>query len=221
MEIIQTNLHPKVLKNQLFINAVDWLIDNKKVGSQKELSAITGINEPTLSNIRNDKKVVSDKTIRKLLDAFPDIFNPGYFRGHNIYMTIEDAINAKVWEEDKKQEKLQQATTTIDSSSAFNAAIAAHVRIIDNLESQLAVKDKEMKERLADRDAVIAEKSAHIVTLERTIADKEEIIKARNARIVALERQLAEIRMQDINNYPFTIGAAEKSSTPNISPNKI
>ena len=81
MEIIEDNLHPKVLKNKLFINAVDYLIEQGVVDDAKGVSSKTGITEATLSNIRNDKKIVSDKTIRKFIDGFPDIFNPAYFQG--------------------------------------------------------------------------------------------------------------------------------------------
>ena len=86
MEIIEDNLHPKVLKNRLFINAIDYLIEQKVVEDQKGVSARTGITEAALSNVRNDKKIVSDKTIRKFIEGFPGIFNPAYFRGENIYI---------------------------------------------------------------------------------------------------------------------------------------
>ena len=103
MDIIQTNLHPKVLKNQLFIRAVDYLIDEGKVASQKELAQVTGITEATLSNIRNDKKIVSDKTIRKLLEAFPGLFNADYFRGKSIYMLMSDYLEDKIEAEEKEK----------------------------------------------------------------------------------------------------------------------
>lgn len=114
MGLIQANLHPNVLKNQLFIRAVDYLIDHKLVLTQKELARITGIKEPTFSNIRNDKKVVSDKTIRKLMDAFEGLFNPLYFRGESSYMLMEDYIEANANHEtdiipDRHQQITQRA----------------------------------------------------------------------------------------------------------------
>ena len=103
MEIIEDNLHPKVLKNRLFINAIDYLIDQKVVEDQKGVSARTGITEAALSNVRNDKKIVSDKTIRKFIEGFPGIFNPAYFRGENIYMTLKEAAEAKMFAEEQKR----------------------------------------------------------------------------------------------------------------------
>lgn len=105
MEIIEDNLHPKVLKNRLFINAVDYLIDERVVEDQKGVSARTGLTEATLSNIRNDKKIVSDKTIRKFLEGFPGIFNPAYFKGENIYMTLTEAMDAKIYAEEQKKKE--------------------------------------------------------------------------------------------------------------------
>jgi len=103
MEIIEDNLHPKVLKNRLFINAIDYLIEQKVVEDQKGVSARTGITEAALSNVRNDKKIVSDKTIRKFIEGFPGIFNPAYFRGENIYMTLKEAEEAKMFAEEQKR----------------------------------------------------------------------------------------------------------------------
>lgn len=103
MEIIEDNLHPKVLKNRLFINAIDYLIEQKVVEDQKGVSARTGITEAALSNVRNDKKIVSDKTIRKFIEGFPGIFNPAYFRGENIYMTLKEAAEAKMFAEEQKR----------------------------------------------------------------------------------------------------------------------
>ena len=94
MEIIEDNLHPKVLKNRLFINAIDHLIEQKVVEDQKGVSARTGLTEATLSNIRNDKKIVSDKTIRKFLENFPGIFNPEYFRCNSEHMLADEPVQA-------------------------------------------------------------------------------------------------------------------------------
>ena len=91
----------------------------------------------------------------------------------------------------------------------MNASIAAYVQLTNRLSDDLKKKEIEMAERLAEKDVRIAE-------LKDAIASKEEIIKARDARIVELERQLAAVRMSDIDNYPFTIGAAEDNKRPNI-----
>jgi len=91
MRQIQTNSHPKMKKNQLFIRAVDYLIEQKVVKDAKNLCEITDISEATISNIRGEKKAVSLKTICKLTDKFPEMFNPDYFQGMSEYLLLKDA----------------------------------------------------------------------------------------------------------------------------------
>ena len=94
MEPKQTNFDQKALKSERFISAVDYLIESKRITGQKELAKLTGINESTFSNIRNKKKNVTDKTIYKLIDAFPGIFNSDYFRLKAYYLLDEEQTRA-------------------------------------------------------------------------------------------------------------------------------
>ena len=94
MEPKQTNFDPKALKSGRFISAVDYLIESKRITGQKELAELTGINESTFSNIRNKKKNVTDKTIYKLLDAFPGIFNSDYFRLKAYHLLADEPVQA-------------------------------------------------------------------------------------------------------------------------------
>jgi chromosome segregation ATPase len=91
----------------------------------------------------------------------------------------------------------------------MNASIAAYVQLTNRLTDDLKKKEIEMEERLAEKDARIAE-------LKDTIAAKEEIIKVREARIIELERKLAAVTTGDLSRYPFTIGVAEDNKQPNI-----
>ena len=94
MEPRQTKIDQKTLKNERFVSAVDYLIESKYVKGQNELASVTGINESTLSNIRNNKKNVTDKTIYKLLDAFPGKFNSDYFRLKAYHMLADEPVQA-------------------------------------------------------------------------------------------------------------------------------
>ena len=196
MEIIEDNLHPKVLKNRLFINAIDYLIEQKVVEDQKGVSARTGITEAALSNIRNDKKIVSDKTIRKFLEGFPGIFNPAYFKGENIYMTLTEAMEAKMYAEEQKlvKEESTAQPQPIDQSSLVNAALAAKDETIDALRSQLA-------------------------DLRMQLVDKQNIIDAKDQLIDSLKMQInnlmSEMQIRGITTYPFEMGVSEKLSAPN------
>ena len=59
-------------------------------------------------------------------------------------------------------------------------------------------------------NALIAAKDETIASLQRELDAKNETITLQRSRIAELERQLAAARMSDIDNYPFTIGAADE-----------
>jgi transcriptional regulator with XRE-family HTH domain len=209
----------KKLKNQLFKVAVDYIYKEHLASGQGELAKKIGISDSALSRIMNDKKFVGDDTLRKMNEAFGGIFNMAYFRGEDPHcMLMEDLLYYKQHPEERLvfekpngdnpallgSASAFPASLSVDSSSAINAAIAAYAELTNRLK-------KEMSDRLADKDAIIAEKQARIADLQQTVADKEEIIKARESRIAELERQLATVATSDLSRYPFTIGAAEQS----------
>ena len=207
----------KKLKNKLFKVAVDYLFREKKVGSQKELAEKIGITEQSLSRVMNGGRTVSDKTLRLMNQAFGGIFNMAYFRGEDPHcMLMEDLIYYKQHPEERlvfekpngdnpalpEPANAVPASSSVDPSSAINAALAAYAELTNRLK-------QEMSDRLADKDTMIAEKQARIVALEQTVADKDAIIRARDARILELERRIANIYASDLSRYPFVIGAAE------------
>lgn len=162
--MIENNLRPRILKNQLFFKAVDYLIENKYVETQKELSIKIGVSETTLSNLKNDKKIVSDKTIYKLMDAFPGIFNMAYFRGENIYMLLEDAMQVKI---DSERNKPQ--SESIDQSSLVNAVIAAKDQLIEELKEKYEKMEQEKDARIAELKQLAEERLHRIAELRRVI----------------------------------------------------
>ena len=184
-------------KNERFKKALDWLYSEGLVVDQQELSSKTGINEATISRILNNKvRQPSPETIRKLVSRFRDI-DPAFLRGESESVTVQQSPSA------------QQPQTYIDPASEHNATISAYVQLANRLTDDLKKKEIEMEERLAEKDARIAE-------LKDTIATKEEIIKARDARILELERRIAQLNAEDLSHYHFPIGAAEHSDKPNI-----
>jgi transcriptional regulator with XRE-family HTH domain len=184
------NTFGAMTKNERFKKALDWLYSEGLVVDQQELSSKTGINEATISRILNNKvRQPSPETIRKLVSKFRDI-DPAFLRGESESVTVQQSPSA------------QQPQTYIDPASEHNAAISAYVQLANRLTDDLKKKEIEMEERLAEKDARIAD-------LQRTIADKEDMIKSRDSRIITLERQLAAATTGDLSRYPFTVGAAE------------
>ena len=183
-------------KNERFKKALDWLYSEGMIVDQQELSSKTGINEATISRILNNKvRQPSPETIRKLVSKFRDI-DPAFLRGESESVTIQQSPSS------------HHPQTYIDPASEHNAAISAYVQLANRLTDDLKHKEQEMAERLAEKDARIAE-------LKDTIAAKEKIIKAREARILELERRIAQSNADDLSKYPYTIGVAE-SDKPNL-----
>lgn len=81
------------LKNEIFAYVYDWLRMNGYVNGQKDLSAKTGINKNTITNILNGITSVSDKTLHKLNAGFGYMFNMQYLRGLDPYHMLIDDLN--------------------------------------------------------------------------------------------------------------------------------
>ena len=185
-------------RNNIFAEAFKWIKahrdnEGKGVKYQKDLAALIGVSEDTITRIMRDQTDVTDDLLCKFNEAFDNIFNYQWLRGED----DEPMLAA-----DLDKSNPHQSAQTIDESSQINAAISAYIQLTNRLTDDIKKKEIEMAERLTEKDARIA-------ALERTIADKEDMIKNRDARIITLERQLAAATTGDLSRYPFTIGAAE------------
>lgn len=116
-------------RNEIFKKVLDWLYAEHKVVDQREFSARTGINEATISRIINNRvKQPSADTIRKIVDAFPEI-NPGYLRGEDENITILPSPTPT-----------PQATT--DTPNMVPTLLAAKDEVIESLKRELRAKDE-------------------------------------------------------------------------------
>ena len=204
--------------NKPFLRAFNYLLDENYASTKGELCKMVGIEPGLISRYNNGTKKVSIDTMNALARISGGRLNINYMLGKSDYMLIANVPDDEILNsnnpdreviEKRKQEKQRQKASSIDESSQMNASIAAYVQLTNRLSDDLKKKEIEMDERLAEKDVRIAE-------LKDAIASKEEIIKTRDARIAELERQLAAARMSDIDNYPFSIGAAEGKKQPNI-----
>jgi len=78
------------LRNEIFSHVLDWLHFNKNVRDQAHLAQIIGIDAASMSRIMNGKNEPSEKTLRKLNEAFGNIFNMDYLRGLVPYPMLAD-----------------------------------------------------------------------------------------------------------------------------------
>lgn len=81
----------KIIKNERFRNAIDCLYAQKLIESDVDAASKIGISKSGFSRLLNDRKSVSDETLRKMNDAFGGIFNMAYFRGESDFLLVEDA----------------------------------------------------------------------------------------------------------------------------------
>lgn len=83
------------LRNEIFAHVLDWLIKERKVIDQKDLSFKTGISQNTISRIMTGKVEPKDDTLRKLNTAFNNIFNLEYLRGKSTVAFAADNLYFK------------------------------------------------------------------------------------------------------------------------------
>ena len=83
------------LRNEIFATVLDYLIKEKKVQNQKDLSIKTGITQTTISRIMKGKVEPEDDTLRKLNNAFGNIFDMDYLRGKSTIALVEDVLYYK------------------------------------------------------------------------------------------------------------------------------
>ncbi len=189
--------------HQRLKQAIIWLKQNKNI-LQLDIAENMGMTTVGLSRgLARCKEKNDEDFVIKFHQATGEIFSLDWL----LYGTGE-----KFTADIKKAEPTSnphQSAQIIDESSQINAAISAYIQLTNRLTDDLKKKEIEMEERLAEKDARIAE-------LKDTIAAKEEIIKDRDARIVTLERQLAAATTDDLSSYHFPIGAAEPSDKPNL-----
>ena len=84
------------LRNEIFLHVLDWLHKYKGIRDQQHLASIIGITPNSMSRIMNGRNEPSEETLRKLNEAFGNIFNMKYLRGLVPYpMLVEDEKEPK------------------------------------------------------------------------------------------------------------------------------
>ena len=84
-----------MIRNERFRVALDYLYKNGLVADQRELSVKTGLSQKSISHILNNRvQNPSEATIRKLNEAFGNIFNPEYFRCNSEHMLADEPVQA-------------------------------------------------------------------------------------------------------------------------------
>lgn len=132
-------------KNELFLNAVDYLIDEGLAEDQSDIAKRAGLGPNLISRIRTGKvKNVSDDSIRALVSKFN--LNMDYFRGKSEYISRYDQSCANMEHELKKAQNLLDKDPLSNTSEPIRPEIPDYVKQLCEETARLAIRN-EMLER--------------------------------------------------------------------------
>ena len=187
----------KNLKNELFKVAIDYIYKEHLVSSQGELAEKIGISSSALSRIMNDKKFVGDDTLRKMNEAFGNIFNMAYFRGEDPHcMLVKDLIYYKQHPEERLVfDKPQTTTTPAPQAIDYTFLI-----------------EKAVEKATAYADKTIAMLEKQVAMLEKEVDEKDAEISMLKSRLHEFE--IATTVITPGQTYPFEVGVSETKDQP-------
>lgn len=149
-------------KNELFIDAVDYLIDNGLATDQGDVALQAGLGPNLISRVRTGKvKNVSDDSIRALVSKFN--LNIDYFRGKSEYLSRYDQSCANM------EHKLKEAQRLLDKSPYPKASEPVHPEIPDYVKRLC-----EETARLATRNEMLERQCENLIAELRDSKDKNE-----------------------------------------------
>lgn len=189
---------------EIFKQMYDWICTNKGITSNAAFARKTGVNEVTVSRIMHGHvKSASNETLLKVINAYPDVFNPAWIRGDSDVMLMAD-LTPITEQDNTAMHNYAQQTTPPDISSMINAIIAANDQTIMSLKRELAGKD----ETIAGRDALIS-------TLQQQVSDLRQQNDDLRQQVADLRKALAAAQSKDVlKDFPFPLGSAEDDQRP-------
>lgn len=149
-------------RNKIFAEAFKWIKahrdnEGKGVKYQKDLAAIIGVSEDTITRIMRDQTEVTDDFLCKFNEAFDNVFNYQWLRGEE---------NEPMLAADLGKSNPHPSAPMIDNGSAINAALAAKDETIETLKARIV----DLQHTIADKEDMIKSRDARIIALERQLA---------------------------------------------------
>ena len=195
-------------KNELFMDAIQFLIDNGKADNQGDVAVKAGLGPNLISRVKNGRvNNVSDDAIRALCSAFPDL-NIDYLRGKSDYISRQQLMDMRADAAIKEAQALLDANppheprqrSSMDESFIYEKAIK---KIYDEISGQFI---ENLKLQVEDQRRTISH-------LEKEIDDKNNTIKNLQSRISELEMYINSHSVGNaLEKYPFPISVAEDGS---------
>ena len=190
-------------KNELFLNAVDYLIDEGLAEGQSDIAKRAGLGPNLISRVRTGKvKNVSDDSIRALVSKFNR--NMDYFRGKSEYVSRYDQSCANMEHELKEAKKLLDKDPSFNPSEPICPEIPYYVKQLCEETARLAIRN-EMLERQCEN--LIAElrnskdkNDAFLAELKKSKEDNDAMVAEFRISKKQNEALIAELRETKKNN---------------------
>ena len=190
-------------KNELFLNAVDYLIDEGLAEDQSDIAKRAGLGPNLISRVRTGKvKNVSDDSIRALVSKFN--LNMDYFRGKSEYISRYDQSCANMEHELKEAQKLSDKDPSFNPSEPIRPEIPDYVKQLCEETARLAIRN-EMLERQCEN--LIAElrnskdkNDAFLAELKKSKEDNDAMVAEFRISKKQNEALIAELRETKKNN---------------------
>lgn len=155
------------------------------IHTQADFAKALNMTRPALSAAMNGNEAyLTENLFRKICGTFQGIFNLDYLLTGRGELTL--------------QENKKDVTQISDSRNVTNDP---HLDLSSFINAIIAAKDAE----IAAKDALIAEK-------DNRLAEKDEYIASLKSEIKLLQKSIAESQLDNIEKYPYSIGAAEAES---------
>lgn len=195
-------------KNELFLNAVDYLIDEGLAEDQSDIAKRAGLGPNLISRVRTGKvKNVSDDSIRALVSKFN--LNMEYFRGKSEYISRYDQSCANVEHELKEAQKLLDKDPSFNPSEPIRPEIPDYVKQLCEETARVAIRN-EMLERQCEN--LIAElrnskdkNDAFLAELKKSKEDNDAMVAEFRISKKQNEALIAELRETKKNNGMLSI----------------
>ena len=190
-------------KNELFLNAVDYLIDEGLAKDQSDIAKRAGLGPNLISRVRTGKvKNVSDDSIRALVSKFN--LNMDYFRGKSEYISRYDQSCANMEHELKEAQKLLDKDPFSNTSEPIRPEIPDYIKQLCEETARLAIRN-EMLERQCEN--LIAElrdskdkNDAFLAELKKSKEDNDAMVAELRISKKQNESLIAELRETKKNN---------------------
>lgn len=195
-------------KNELFMDAIEFLIDNGIAENQGDIAVKAGLGPNLISRIKNGHvKAVSDDAIRALCERFRDL-NIDYLRGKSDCISRRQLAQMKSDIAFMESQRLPGVSTQHDprQSSTLDDCLN-YEKVVQKIYDNVAGK------YISNLENQVENQKSDIIRLQNEKDELRETVRILQARVRELEiYEKLYIENRSNNKWPFPEGIAEKDN---------